>query len=80
MNHNDRVQHVIARTAHKRKRYILYHMQQAQRVFYNHALKWAITLANQEGLPLLVFFGLDPQFPDGNIRHFTFMIEGLFEV
>lgn len=55
-------------------------MQQAQRVFYNHALKWAITLANQEGLPLLVFFGLDPQYPDGNIRHFTFMIEGLFEV
>ena len=64
----------------KQASYVLYWMQQSQRVHYNHALNHAIDLANQKNLPLVVFFGLNPKYPDANLRHFKFMLEGLKEV
>jgi deoxyribodipyrimidine photo-lyase len=60
--------------------YILYWMQQAQRVHFNHALDHAIQMANQYNLPVLVYFGLTSGYPDANIRHYQFMLEGLKEV
>lgn len=60
--------------------YVLYWMQQAQRVHYNHALEHAITIANLNNLPVLVYFGLTANYPDANIRHYQFMLEGLREV
>ena len=63
-----------------KQRYVLYWMQQSQRVHYNHALNHAIELANEASLPLVVFFGLTPGYPDANLRHYKFMLEGLKEV
>ncbi len=60
--------------------YILYWMQQAQRVHFNHALDHAIQMANQYNLPVLVYFGLTSGYPDANVRHYQFMLEGLKEV
>ena len=60
--------------------YVLYWMQQAQRVAYNHALAAAIDLANTHHLPLLVVFGLTADYPEANRRHYMFMLEGLREV
>ena len=40
------------------KQYVLYWMQQSQRVEDNHALEFAIQQANELGQPLLVAFGL----------------------
>lgn len=60
--------------------YVLYWMQQAQRVQLNHALHLAITHANKQSLPVLVVFGITPDYPDANWRHFAFMLEGLAEV
>lgn len=60
--------------------YILYWMQSAQRTHYNQALELAIEQANEKNLPLLVFFGLTPSFPEGNARHYFFLLEGLSEV
>ncbi len=60
--------------------YILYWMQQSQRVHYNHALMHAIELANHHDLPVVVFFGLTKNYPDANLRHYKFMIEGLIQV
>jgi deoxyribodipyrimidine photo-lyase len=62
------------------KRYVLYWMQQSQRVDYNHALNHAVEVANEASLPLVVFFGLTPHYPDANLRHYKFMLEGLKEV
>lgn len=62
------------------KKYVLYWMQQSQRVFYNHALEHAISLANEFNLPLLIYFGLTSHYPDANLRHYHFMLEGLLEV
>ncbi len=60
--------------------YVLYWMQAAQRTHYNHALEFAIEQANEKNLPLFVFFGLTPNFPEGNARHYYFLLEGLARV
>ncbi len=58
-------------------RYILYWMQQAQRAEYNPALIYAVEWANHYKLPVLVAFGLTDRYPEANLRHYTFMLEGL---
>ena len=60
-------------------RYVLYWMQASQRAEHNHALEYAIHEANRLKQPLLVVFGLTPDFPDANERHYRFMLEGLAE-
>ena len=61
-------------------RYVLYWMQQAQRARFNHALEYAVRQANALGLPLVCVFGLTDEFPEANLRHYTFMMQGLAEV
>jgi deoxyribodipyrimidine photo-lyase len=60
--------------------YVLYWMQQSQRADYNHALEYAVQQANQVGQGVLVVFGLMDSYPEANLRHYTFMLEGLQEV
>ena len=60
-------------------KYVLYWMQSAQRAEHNPALEFAIQCANEAGLPLAVGFGLTPDFPESNLRHYTFLLEGLVE-
>jgi len=60
--------------------YVLYWMQQSQRAEYNHALEYAVEAANEHGLPLVVGFGLTDGYPEANLRHYTFMLEGLQHV
>ncbi|MDW7991376.1 MAG: deoxyribodipyrimidine photo-lyase, partial [Anaerolineae bacterium] len=59
--------------------YILYWMQTSQRAFWNPALEFAVDLANERGLPLLVAFGVTPYYPEANLRHYAWMLEGLRE-
>ena len=59
--------------------YVVYWMQSAQRVAYNHALAYAVDKANGLSKPLIVFFGIAEHFPEANERHFRFMLEGLRE-
>ena len=61
-------------------RYVLYWMQQAQRTEFNHALEYAIHRANALGQPLLVAFGLLADYPEANLRHYHFMLQGLADV
>ncbi|HDP94694.1 MAG TPA: deoxyribodipyrimidine photolyase [Candidatus Aminicenantes bacterium] len=74
----ERVQ-VLRDVPARKGRYVLYWMQQSQRAHWNHALEYAIRKANDANLPVLVGFGLDETFPEANLRHFTFMLEGLSE-
>ncbi|HBH13771.1 MAG: DNA photolyase FAD-binding protein [Clostridiales bacterium 38_11] len=57
--------------------YILYWMQQSQRISYNHALTHAINLSNDHQLPLAVYFGVTDHYPEANLRHYYFMMKGL---
>ncbi|MFH1738590.1 MAG: deoxyribodipyrimidine photo-lyase [bacterium] len=59
--------------------YVLYWMQASQRGEHNHALEYAIQQANQRNQPLVVVFGLTDNFPEANLRHYAFMLEGLRE-
>ncbi|HSN65211.1 MAG TPA: deoxyribodipyrimidine photo-lyase, partial [Fusibacter sp.] len=60
--------------------YVLYWMQAAQRIHDNHALEFAIRMANNLNRPLVVAFVIMPSFPNANLRHFTFMLQGIAEI
>lgn len=60
-------------------RYILYWMDASQRASGNPALEHAIALGNGLRLPVVVAFGLTPRYPEANLRHYAFMVEGLRE-
>jgi deoxyribodipyrimidine photo-lyase len=55
-------------------------MQEAQRAEYNHALEYAVQRANDLEQRLLVVFGLTEGYPEANLRHYAFMLEGLQDV
>lgn len=60
--------------------YVLYWMQAAQRVEWNHALEYAIDRANALKTPVVAAFGLTADFPEANARHYRFMLDGLRQV
>jgi len=64
----------------KNGRYVLYWMQSSQRTRCNMALEYAASWADKLNKPLVVFFGLVRAFPEANLRHYTFMLEGLSDV
>lgn len=70
---------VLNRRSRNSGNYVLYWMQASQRADYNHALEYAINVANSLNLPLIVWFGLTGSFPEANARHYQFMLEGLRE-
>ena len=57
-------------------KYTLYWMQRAQRGYENAALNAAIDLGNALDLPIVVVFVLT-EFEAANLRHYTFMLEGI---
>ena len=59
--------------------YVLYWMQASQRAESNQALQFAVSNANELNLPVIAYFGVTDDFPEGNLRHYDFMIEGLKE-
>ncbi len=63
----------------QRGRFVLYWMQASQRAEYNHALEYAIRRANEQKLPVATLFVLTDTFPEANMRHYAFMLEGLKE-
>ncbi|MFC1814866.1 deoxyribodipyrimidine photo-lyase [Thermodesulfobacteriota bacterium] len=75
---NSRIQRLNDREI-KKGGYVLYWMQQSQRAEYNHALEYAVQQANALGQGVLVGFGLMDNYPEANLRHYTFMLEGLRE-
>ena len=79
MIHPERVQKLNARPLQK-GRFVLYWMQASQRAECNHALEYAVRQANEEKLPLITLFVLTNGFPEANLRHYAFMLEGLQEV
>ncbi|TVQ22095.1 MAG: deoxyribodipyrimidine photolyase [Spirochaetaceae bacterium] len=75
--HPDRLVFHAKGEPRRNARYVLYWMQSAQRPWDNAALDYAVTRANELGLPLLVVFGLMSDYPEANVRHYRFMLEGL---
>ena len=61
-------------------RSVVYWMQRAQRASDNPALDLAIDAANALRLPVVVYVGLTPAYPNANRRHYAFLADGLPEV
>jgi deoxyribodipyrimidine photo-lyase len=77
--HPARIQVLKQAPVRRKGAYVLYWMQQSQRAAWNHALEYAVDQANAYSLPLVVGFGLTDAYPEANLRHYTFMLEGLAE-
>ena len=78
MIQEQRIRH-LNQSAPRAGSYVLYWMQQSQRAECNHALEYAVDMANELDRPLVVYFGLTDRFPGANERHYHFMLEGLLE-
>jgi deoxyribodipyrimidine photo-lyase len=59
---------------------VVYWMQRAQRGRDNHALDKAVHVANELGLPCVVYFAGISNFPHANLRHYAFLNQGLPDV
>ena len=55
-------------------------MQRAERGLNNAAVDCAVNLANELGLPLLVYFSAISNFPNANLRHYVFLNQGLPDI
>ena len=59
---------------------VVYWMQRAQRGLNNAAVDCAVNVANELGLPLLVYFSAISNFPNANLRHYVFLNQGLPDI
>ncbi len=64
----------------KDARCVVYWMQRAMRVWDNPALNEAIEAGNILGLPVVIYFGVIPNYPNANLRPYHFLQQGLRDV
>jgi deoxyribodipyrimidine photo-lyase len=55
-------------------------MQRAQRSLDNPALDVAVEAANALSQPVVIFFAPVPFYPDANLRHYTFLAQGIPDI
>lgn len=59
---------------------VVYWMQHAARGRNNHAVDCAVNVANELGLPLVVYFSVIANYPHANLRHYAFLNQGLHDI
>lgn len=72
----DRIR-IVSNAPLRTKDYVLYWMQSSHRAEENPALAYAIERADAAHLPVVAYFGFFPGYPEANLRHLAFMLEGL---
>lgn len=77
MIETDRVANLNDASVNEDGQYVLYWMQQSQREAHNPALEYAIQRANDLGRAVLCAFVVNASYPEANLRHFAFMLDGL---
>jgi deoxyribodipyrimidine photo-lyase len=79
MNLSSRVTQLNQFKLNTKGRYVLYWMQMFKRASHNYALNFAIQMANERQLPLVVYEGLKFYYPWASDRFHTFILEGVAE-
>jgi deoxyribodipyrimidine photo-lyase len=79
MNLSSRVTTLNDASENTKSRYVLYWMQMFKRASHNYALNFAIQMANERRLPLVVYEGLTYSYPWSSDRFHTFVLEGVAE-
>ncbi len=59
---------------------VVYWMQRAQRALDNPALDVAVEAANTLRQPVVIFFAPVPFYPHANLRHYTFLAQGIPDI
>ncbi len=59
---------------------VVYWMQRSQRALDNPALDVAVRAGNELGKPVVVFFAPVPFYPHANLRHYTFLSQGIPDI
>ncbi len=80
MIESGRIKKLNGKDINRKGAYGLYFMQASQRIKDNKALALAVSMANDNNIPLITVFNLMPDFPGANIRHYLFMLQGLREL
>ena len=75
----ERIQQLNDRALNEGGKYVVYWMQESMRAYENPALEYAIRWANDLDTYCVVVFTLIDDFPEANLRHYKFLIEGLKE-
>jgi len=79
MNLSSRVTKLNDAPENTNGRYVLYWMQMFKRASHNYALNFAIQMANERRLPVVVYEGLTFSYPWASDRFHTFILEGVEE-
>jgi deoxyribodipyrimidine photo-lyase len=79
MNLSSRVTKLNDASENTKGSYVLYWMQMFKRASHNYALNFAIQMANERRLPLIVYEGLTFSYSWANDRFHTFILEGVAE-
>ena len=79
-SNDPRVRRLNDRPVNRRGEHVLYWMQMYRRAEDNAALDHAILLANQLGVPCVVYEALRPDYPHASERLHTFLLEGARDV
>lgn len=74
---NERIKKLNDKEINRSGKYVVYVMEASQRAWFNHALEFAISLANEQRKPLIVVYDLTDKYKHSNLRYYTFMLEGL---
>jgi deoxyribodipyrimidine photo-lyase len=61
-------------------RCVVYWMQRAQRAVDNPALDIAIEAGNALKKPVVAYLGIVPFYPNANLRHYTFLTQGIWDL
>lgn len=76
----ERVRLLNAEPVRAERGYVLYWMQASVRALLNHALEYAAERARALRRPLVACFGVTDDYPEANLRHYAFLLEGLRDV
>ncbi len=79
MVENERVQKLNNRPERPERKYVVYWSGANRRVNANHALLYAVEIANRLKLPVLFYEGLSCTYPQANDRIHTFILEAVPE-
>ncbi len=75
----ERIKPLNDEALHETGKYVVYWMQESMRAYENPALEYAIRWANDLDKYCIVVFTLIDDFPEANLRHYKFLIEGIKE-
>lgn len=80
MVHETRIRQLNDADVGRKGKYVLYWMHASQRTRFNYGLEHAIHLANELKLPPVVCMGIMDDYPQANLRHYAFLMQGLGDV